>query len=261
MAFRIISCGVVLIGERRKVGKSRHYLYRMKLGQLFLLPSPLGQGALHTIPSSTLERIREVREFVLETGKVGRAFLKEVGIPLQDCNYYELNKRAEARDLEDMIAPALRGKDVCLLSDAGAPGVADPGARLVLLAHQKGVRVIPLVGPSAILLSIMAAGMNGQAFTFHGYLSPKRKQLAQDLKRLETESRKRKATQLWIEAPYRNQATVEVALAALSPDTLFSVSCDITLDTEYIFTARVKDWDGSIAESLQKRPAMFLLLA
>ena len=227
---------------------------------LYLLPSPLGPGALHTLPERTLDTIRPIRHFVLETGKVGRAFLKEVGLPLQDCTYYELNKRTEREDLEDMLKPALEGKDVCLLSDAGAPGVADPGAKLVLLAHQRGIRVVPLVGPSAILLSIMAAGLNGQAFTFHGYLSPKRNQLAQDLKRLEKESQKRKATQLWIEAPYRNQATVEVALSALHPNTLFSVSCDLTLETEYIFTGRVRDWDVKVGAELQKRPAMFLLL-
>ncbi|MEM9929344.1 MAG: SAM-dependent methyltransferase, partial [Bacteroidota bacterium] len=118
-----------------------------------------------------------------------------------------------------------------------------------------------LIGPSAILLSIMAAGLNGQSFTFHGYLSPKRPQLAKDLRRLETTSRKARATQLWIEAPYRNQATVEVALESLHPDTLFSVACDLTLETEFIFTGRVRDWNKSIGAELQKRPAMFLLLA
>ncbi|OAV43696.1 SAM-dependent methyltransferase [Lewinella sp. 4G2] len=232
----------------------------MANGKLYLLPSPLGEGALHTLPAATLATILPVREFVLETGKVGRAFLKAAGLPLPECNYYELNKRTRPEDLQEMIQPALDGRDVCLLSDAGAPGVADPGAQLVLLAHQRSVRVVPLVGPSAILLSIMAAGLNGQAFTFHGYLSPKRGQLAKDLQRLERESRKHRATQLWIEAPYRNQATVEVALATLQPNTLFSVACDLTLESEYIFTGRVKDWKAEIGAELQKRPAMFLLL-
>ncbi|NJC27937.1 SAM-dependent methyltransferase [Neolewinella antarctica] len=232
----------------------------MKTGNLYLLPSPLGPAALHTLPEATLATILPIRHFVLETGKVGRAFLKEAGLPLQECTYYELNKRTENQDLAEMLEPTVRGEHVCLLSDAGAPGVADPGARLVLRAHQQGVRVVPLVGPSAILLSIMAAGLNGQAFTFNGYLSPKRNQLAQDLKRLEKESRKNKSTQLWIEVPYRNQATVETALASLSPETLFSVACDLTLETEYIFTGRVKDWDKGVGAELQKRPAMFLLL-
>ena len=237
------------------------YLATMATGKLYLFPSPLGDGALHTLPAASIATILPIRHFVLETGKVGRAFLKAAGVPLQQCDYYELNKRTEALDLEEMIRPALNGQDVGLLSDAGAPGVADPGARLVLLAHQRGVRVVPLVGPSAILLSLMAAGLNGQAFTFHGYLSPKRGLLAGDLKRLEAESRKRKATQLWIEAPYRNQATVEVALDTLQPDTLFSIACDITLETEYIHTARVREWDRSVGAELQKRPAMFLLLS
>ncbi|MEM9528372.1 MAG: SAM-dependent methyltransferase [Bacteroidota bacterium] len=229
-------------------------------GHLYLIPSPLGENALHTIPPTTIETILPLRHFVVETGKVARRFLKAVGVPLQECTYYELNKRTEDRDLPDMLAATARGCDVGLLSDAGAPGVADPGAKLVLLAHQKGIRVIPLIGPSAILLSLMAAGLNGQAFTFHGYLSPKRPQLAKDLRRLETTSRKDRATQLWIEAPYRNRATVEVALEALHSDTLFSVACDLTLPTEFVFTGRVRDWDKAIGPQLQKRPAMFLLL-
>ncbi len=230
-------------------------------GCLYLIPSPLGDNALHTIPAATLATILPIRHFVVETGKVARRFLREVGVPLQECEYYELNKRTEAQDLPEMLGATARGYNMGLLSDAGAPGVADPGAKLVLLAHQKGIRVVPLIGPSAILLSIMAAGLNGQSFTFHGYLSPKRPQLAKDLRQLEATSRKARATQLWIEAPYRNQATVEVALENLHPDTLFSVACDLTLETEFIFTGRVRDWDKSVGTTLQKRPAMFLLLA
>lgn len=227
---------------------------------LYLIPTPLGDDALHTLPEATLEAIRPLRHFILETGKVGRKFLKAAGLPLQECTYYELNKRTRQEDLAEMLSAAERGSGVGLLSDAGAPGVADPGAKIVLMAHQKKIRVIPLVGPSAILLSVMAAGLNGQAFTFNGYLSPKRQQLAKDLRRLEATSRKGNVTQLWIEAPYRNQATVETAIEALHPNTLFSVACDLTLETEFIFTGRVKDWDRSVGEGLHKRPAMFLLL-
>ncbi|SEQ33817.1 SAM-dependent methyltransferase [Neolewinella agarilytica] len=229
-------------------------------GILYLIPTPLGDNALHTIPQSTLDIILPLRHFVVETGKVARKFLKEVGVPLQECEYYDLNKRTEREDLQDMIGAAERGFNVGVMSDAGAPGVADPGAKLVLLAHERGVRVVPLVGPSAILMSVMAAGLNGQSFTFNGYLSPKRQQLAKDLRRLEASSRKGKTTQLWIEAPYRNQATVEVALQSLHPDTLFSVACDLTLETEFIFTAKVKNWKKDVGAELQKRPAMFLLL-
>ena len=187
--------------------------------------------------------------------------MKQAGVPLSDCRYYELNKRTRAEDLGEMLEPLRRGEDVVLLSDAGAPGVADPGARLVARAHRAGARVQALVGPSAILLSLMASGMNGQSFTFHGYLSPKRQKLASDLKRLEAESRKRNVTQVWIEAPYRNQATVEVALQALQASTLFCVACDLTLETEFVRTAPVSEWDPAIAPGLQKRPAMFLLYA
>lgn len=228
---------------------------------LYLIPTPLGDDALHTLPAATLETIRPLRHFILETGKVGRKFLKAAGLPLQECTYYELNKRTVQEDLAEMLSAAERGSGVGLLSDAGAPGVADPGAQVILMAHQKGIRVVPLVGPSAILLSIMASGLNGQAFTFNGYLSPKRIQLAKDLKELEAESRKSKSTQLWIEAPYRNQATVETAIQALHPETLFSVSCDLTLPTEFIYTGRIRNWKKEVGAKIQKRPAMFLLLA
>ena len=232
-------------------------------GTLYLIPSTLGPGAIDTIPERTLLVTRRLRHFVVETGKVARAFLKEVELDhrLQECTYYELNKRARPDELPHFLAPALGGQDIGVLSDAGAPGIADPGARLVRLAHQLGIPVVPLVGPSAILLSIMAAGLQGQSFTFHGYLSPKRPQLARDLRRLEADSRRHQQTQLWIEAPYRNQATVEVAVEALTPTTLFSVAVDLTTPTEWIKTASVGEWGGAAGAELQKRPAMFLLLA
>ncbi|MTB52502.1 SAM-dependent methyltransferase [Lewinella sp. W8] len=230
-------------------------------GVLYLIPSPLGEEGPTPLTTATVEQILPLRHFVVETGKVARRFLKTLGVPLQACTYYDLNKRTRPEDLPAMLAPALGGEDVGLLSDAGAPGVADPGAQLVRQAHAMGIRVVPLVGPSAILLSIMASGLNGQSFTFHGYLSPKRPQLAKDLKRLEAESRRRRATQLWIEAPYRNQATVEVALESLAPNTLFSVATDLTQPTEFIHTAPIHAWEKAIGATLQKRPAMFLLLA
>ncbi len=232
-------------------------------GTLYLIPSTLGPGAIDTIPARTLAAVRPLQHFVVETGKVARAFLKEVELDhrLQECTYHELNKRTRDDELPALLAPLLNGMDVGLLSDAGAPGVADPGARLVRQAHAHGIPVVPLVGPSAILLCLMASGMNGQSFTFHGYLSPKRDELAKDLKRLENDSRRHKQTQLWIEAPYRNQATVEVALEALASTTLFSVAVDLTTETEWVRTAPVGEWGGYAGAELHKRPAMFLLLA
>ena len=232
-------------------------------GTLYLIPSTLGPGAIDTIPERTLAVTRRLRHFVVETGKVARAFLKEVVLdhPLQACTYRELNKRTGDGELSEFLAPTEAGEDVGLLSDAGAPGVADPGARLILLAHQRGIKVVPLAGPSAILLSLMAAGLNGQSFAFHGYLSPKRGQLAKDLRRLEADSRRHRQTQLWIEAPYRNGAMVEVASESLAPGTLFSVAVDLTTPTEWIRTAPVAEWGGAAGATLHKRPAMFLLLA
>lgn len=232
-------------------------------GNLYLIPSTLGPGAIDTIPERTLLITRRLKHFVVETGKLARAYLKEVVLDhrLQECTYHELNKRTRDGELPLFLSAALDGQDIGLLSDAGAPGVADPGARLVLLAHQIGIKVVPLPGPSAILQSIMAAGLNGQSFVFHGYLSPKRPQLAKDLRRIEADSLRNEQTQLWIEAPYRNQAMLEVALEVLSPTTLFSVAADITLETEWIKTARAGDWGADAGAMLDRRPAMFLLLA
>ena len=229
---------------------------------LYLIPSTLGEGAIATLPPATLAVVRDTKHFIVETGKVARRFLKEVELNhrLQECTYYELNKFTRPEELPGFLAAAERGEAVGLLSDAGAPGVADPGARIVRLAHQRGIWVVPLVGPSAILLAVMSSGMNGQSFAFRGYLSPKRNQLAKDLRRLEADSRRLGQTQLWIEAPYRNRATVETALEALQPGTWFSVACDLTTEREWIRTARVKDWNKQVGEELQKRPAMFLLL-
>ncbi|WP_116126133.1 SAM-dependent methyltransferase [Lewinella sp. IMCC34183] len=232
-------------------------------GTLYLIPSTLGPGAIDTIPERTLRTVRPLRHFIVETGKVARAFLKEVELDhrLQECTYYELNKHTRDEELPVLLAPLLAGEDVGLLSDAGAPGVADPGARLVRQAHGHGLSVVPLVGPSAILLSLMASGMNGQSFTFHGYLSPKRNQLAKDLRRLEADSRRLRQTQLWIEAPYRNQASVEVAVESLAPSTLFCVAVDLTTELEWVRTAPIGEWGGDAGAVLHKRPAMFLLLA
>ena len=228
---------------------------------LYLIPSTLGDGGLDVIPPATLARTRSIRHFIVETGKVARRYLKQVGLPLQECTYYELNKFTRPEDLPGFLAAAERGEDVGLLSDAGAPGVADPGAAVVRIAHARGIPVVPLVGPSAILLSLMASGMNGQSFVFHGYLSPKRGTLSKDLQRLEAQSKKLRQTQLWIEAPYRNQAMVETAAATLAPTTLLGVACDLTLPTELIRTAPAAEWKNYDAAPLHKRPAMFLLLA
>lgn len=232
--------------------------------KLYLIPSTLGDSGLGPIPSTTLEVIRRMQVFVLENGKVGRAFLKQVGLeqPLNAYRYFELNKHTLPEEIETFLEPALEeGLDIGLLSDAGCPGVADPGAKLIWHAYRNSIQVVPLVGPSSILLALMASGMNGQRFTFQGYLSAKRQQLAKDLKRLERDSKQQHATQIWIEAPYRNRAVIDTALQVLAPTTLFAIAADLTLPTEYIRTCPIMEWKRLKRPDINKRPAVFLLLA
>jgi 16S rRNA (cytidine1402-2'-O)-methyltransferase len=154
---------------------------------------------------------------------------------------------------------AENGNDIGLLSEAGCPGVADPGAQIVELAHQKNIEVIPLVGPSSILLALMASGMNGQSFCFNGYLSPKKPELAKDLKRLESLSSKFRQTQIFIETPYRNTSLIEEALKVLSPNTSFCIAVDLTLENLFIRTLKIKDWRKTQIPDFHKKPAIFLI--
>ncbi|MEL6275225.1 MAG: SAM-dependent methyltransferase [Bacteroidota bacterium] len=235
----------------------------MPNGKLYLIPTPLGPEGGHVLPEHTLAIARSLKVFIVEKGKVSRQLLKQIGLktPLQQCQFFELNKFTEIREIPSFLDPATEeGLDIGLLSDAGAPGVADPGAQAVMAAHRKGVEVIPLVGPSAILLSLMASGLNGQRFTFLGYLSPKRPQLAKDLKRLEKQSQQLDETQLFIEAPYRNMGVYETAMQVLSPSTLFCIATDLTLSTQFVRTHSILEWRRLPKPNLNKRPTMFLLL-
>ena len=153
----------------------------------------------------------------------------------------------------------MKGNDLGLLSEAGCPAVADPGALIVQLAHQKEIEVIPMVGPSSLLLALMASGMNGQQFCFNGYLSPKRPLLQKDLKRLEQQSARFDQTQLFIETPYRNQALIETALRTLSPETFFCIAANLTLPNQYVKTKRIKAWRKETIPDLHKQPAVFLI--
>ncbi|MEM1215425.1 MAG: SAM-dependent methyltransferase [Bacteroidota bacterium] len=227
--------------------------------QLYLLPVPLGDDALHTIPAYVIDIIHQLDVFIVERAKTARHFLKAVAFPrrFDDCLFFELNKRTDSTDIPHFLRPIRQGRAVGLLSEAGVPAVADPGSQVVRLAHQQGISVMPLVGPSSILLAVMAAGMNGQQFTFNGYLSPKRPDLAKDLKRLEQRALRQKETQLFIETPYRNQAVFEAALSVLAPDTLLGIAMDVTLPTQYIRTHPISAWRKHPAPDLHKRPAVF----
>ncbi len=234
------------------------------MATLFLIPTPLGEEGLEALPSQVLEVIHRLDFFIVERAKTTRHFLKKSGFPrpLQELTLFELNKRTTEEEKEAFLKPALNhGFDIGLMSEAGCPGVADPGATIVQRAHQLGIRVVPMVGPSSILLALMASGMSGQQFAFHGYLSPKRPQLIRDLKRLEQESMRMGQTQIFMETPYRNSQILEEAMKHLAPSTLFGVAADLTLPTAYTATFRVATWRKRKLPKLHKRPTVFTLFA
>jgi len=234
----------------------------MSKGKLFLIPTELGVGATHPIPTYVVEKIHELRFFIAERAKTARHFIKSTKppYPISDLTVMELNKRVDTQEKKSFLKPLLEGKDVGLVSEAGCPGVADPGAEIVKMAHERGIEVHPLVGPSSILLALMGSGMNGQSFAFQGYLSAKKPQLSSDLKKMEQLSAKHRQTQIFIETPYRNNGFVETALSALSPNTRFCIACDLTLSSQYIVTKTIANWRKSELPDLHKRPTVFLIL-
>jgi 16S rRNA (cytidine1402-2'-O)-methyltransferase len=235
----------------------------MKKGTLYLIPVPIGEDALHTIPVHVIELVHRLDYFIAERAKTARRYIKSTGTerPISELHFAELNKRTTPEEKSSLLDPAMQGHDMGLLSEAGCPGVADPGAEIVAMAHRQGIKVVPLVGPSSILLALMASGMNGQQFAFWGYLSPKRPELAKELKRLEGISAREKQTQIFIETPYRNQAFIEVALQTLQPGTRFCMALDLTTPEEYVKNLSIKEWQKEKLPDVHKRPAIFLLYA
>ncbi|WP_322033696.1 SAM-dependent methyltransferase [Paraburkholderia sp. J76] len=236
-------------------------------GTLYLIPNTLGDGddaALNAVlPMPVRERAGALASYIGENAKTTRAFLKRVGTtrPIQEIEIRELNVNTPAGEVDRLLAPLLAGIDTGLVSEAGVPAVADPGALLVRRAHERGIKVVPLVGPSSILLALMASGLNGQSFAFHGYLPVDANERVKKLRDLEQTSRKGKQTQIFIETPYRNRTLLDALLATCAPSTLVCVAADLTLPAETIVSRAVADWKKKPAPELHKRPAIFLLLA
>jgi 16S rRNA (cytidine1402-2'-O)-methyltransferase len=232
-------------------------------GALYLLPNTLGDSAPDAvIPAAVLERTRSLEYFIAEDPKSARAFLKRIGTPrpLQGIRIARLDHNTQARDVASLLEPVLAGQDAGLLSEAGLPAVADPGATLVRIAHERGVRVVPLSGPSSILLALCASGLEGQRFAFHGYLPVSEPELIQTLKRLERDSQRLKQTQIFIETPYRNERTLGVCLRALGPDTRLCLATDLTAASESVQTRSVAEWRKRTPQ-LRGRPTVFLISA
>ncbi len=236
-------------------------------GVLYLIPNALGDGALQAVlPAQTSAVAARLHYFVGETAKSTRAFLKRVdevaplARPLREIEIVELNVSTSSDALPALLAPILHGRDGGLVSEAGCPAVADPGAGLVRLAHGQGIEVRPLVGPSSIVLALMASGLDGQRFAFNGYLPTDGAQRAKAIRDFERLSTQHRQTQIFIETPYRNQALLTALLEHCKPSTLLCVARDLTLDSQAIATRSVERWRGTTMD-LHKRPTVFLMLA
>lgn len=233
----------------------------MKKGKLYLIPTRLGDNApLEVLPMSVKKIIEQVNHYIVENEKTARSFIKKISPSKSQpsLKIHVLNKFTQAVELGSFLNVCEEGMPVGLISEAGCPAIADPGADIVKIAHQKGIRVVPLVGPSSILLAMMASGMNGQKFTFNGYLPIDNSERKKALKKLERESFNNNTSQIFIETPYRNNKILEEICKSLQPETNVCVACDITLPTEYIKTQTVKKWKKAKVD-LHKRPTIFII--
>ena len=229
-------------------------------GNLYLLPNLLGDGNPdEMLPANVLKIIRGLRHFIVEDIRTSRRFLSKVGIgvPIDSLSFFTLNEHTTSNEILHYLDP-LAEYDMGILSEAGVPGVADPGADIVRMAHQKEVKVVPLVGPSSILMAVMASGLNGQSFAFNGYLPVKRPERINKIKFFEKRAIQENQTQLFIEAPYRNNSLLEDLISSCLPTTMLGIACDISLGTEFIQTKAAEVWKKKLPD-LHKRPAIFMV--
>lgn len=231
------------------------------LGKLYLIPVTLGEcDPLDVLPQKVKRTIELIDHYIVENEKDARRFIKSIHPEKVQASLLlsSLNKHTDISEHNKMIQPCLEGINIGLMSDAGCPGVADPGADIVKIAHEKGIQVIPLVGPSSILMAMMGSGMNGQSFAFNGYLPIDKSDKKSALKNFEKLSYDKNQSQLFIETPYRNNKLLEDLLQVLQPNTHLCVACDITLPTEYIKTFKVADWK-KVKVDLHNRPTIFII--
>ncbi len=228
-------------------------------GVLYLLPVTLGESAVaDVLPDKNISLVKDLVYFICENAKDARAFLKQCGYAeIGQAQLSELNKHAEAGSVTSFLDPLLKGHNMGLMSDAGCPGIADPGAEIIRLAHQKSIRVVPLVGPSSIVLSIMASGFNGQNFAFNGYLPIDKMARSKRIRELELMATKHQQAQFCIETPYRNAQLFDDLLKTLHPDTRLLVATHLTLGDESITVKHVRDWKRSGTPDFQKKPTVF----
>ncbi|MBP3356803.1 MAG: SAM-dependent methyltransferase [Rikenellaceae bacterium] len=235
----------------------------MEKGVLYMIPCPIGEsrGVYEVTPAANGEIIRSLDYFVVENLRSARRFLSKAGIgkPIDTLQFAELNEHTRPEEVERLVAPLLEGRSAGMISEAGLPGIADPGADLAAACHRHGIRVVPLVGPSSILLSLMASGLNGQSFAFNGYLPVKPPQRTAAIRRFEHRARTEGQSQLFIEAPYRNVKLFEQLVEVCQPETRLTVAADILEPDELIRTLSVGQWRKSAVPDIHKRPTIFIL--
>jgi 16S rRNA (cytidine1402-2'-O)-methyltransferase len=231
----------------------------MPYGKLYLLPVFLGDEDPGRLSAQLVSRAAGLTDFVVENEKTARAFLKKIGtrIPQQELKLQVLDEHTPAGEIPDLLAPLLEGRDIGLMSEAGCPGIADPGSELVRLAHHKGITVVPHSGPSSILLGLMGSGLNGQRFRFLGYLPREKNARRSAIKDLEKEIRRSGETQIFIETPYRNDALLEDLLSVLSPEIYLCIGCGLDSEDSFLLTRQVAGWRKQ-PPATGKKPCIFL---
>lgn len=236
----------------------------MSAGVIYMIPCPISdeRGVWDVLPKANLDVMNSLDYFIVENTRSARRFLSKAGVErrIEELEFVELNEHTtSAAEIEKMLKPVLAGRSAGVISEAGVPGVADPGADIVALAHRKGVRVVPLVGPSSILMSVMASGLNGQSFAFVGYIPVKDAERAKRIKELERRAKEENQAQLFIEAPYRNVKLFEALVKSLAPKLRLTIAADITSPEEYIKTLTVEEWRKQGVPDIAKRPTIFIL--
>lgn len=231
------------------------------MAKLYLVPNVLSESDWQNVlPAQIHTILTKTKYYIVENIRTARRFLKQVNrdIEIDTLVFFELNKHTRNSDVPQFLQPVEQGFDVAVISEAGCPGVADPGAEVVKIAHQKGIQVVPVVGPSSVLLALMASGLNGQNFAFNGYLPIKQHERTRTIKLLEKKARNDKQTQIFIETPYRNNQLVNDLLKTCSTSTLFCVAANLTGENEFISTKTIQEWKGKVPE-LHKQPVIFLI--